>query len=94
MESLKCPAHCARSNAGSRCTCTSASCSRFSCCSLASCWACSIITRPRRSSCRAANKLFNRIEQDVRLDLRATYQPIRHLLSLLADNPATQAAAP
>jgi len=29
-------------------------------------------------------KLFNRIEQDVRLDLHATYEPIRHLLSLLA----------
>ncbi len=36
-------------------------------------------------------KLFNRIEQDVRLDLHRTYQPIRHLLSLLADNPATEA---
>jgi HD-GYP domain-containing protein (c-di-GMP phosphodiesterase class II) len=40
----------------------------------------------------SSEKLFNRIEQDVRLDLRATYQPIRHLLSLLADNPATQAS--
>ncbi|MFZ3282009.1 HD domain-containing phosphohydrolase [Pseudomonas sp.] len=40
----------------------------------------------------SSEKLFNRIEQDVRLDLRATYQPIRHLLSLLEDNPATQAA--
>ncbi|MGF6667249.1 HD domain-containing phosphohydrolase [Pseudomonas monsensis] len=39
----------------------------------------------------SSEQLFNRIEQDVRLDLRATYQPIRHVLSLLADNPATQA---
>jgi HD-GYP domain-containing protein (c-di-GMP phosphodiesterase class II) len=39
----------------------------------------------------SSEKLFNRIEQDVRVDLHATYQPIRHLLSLLADNPATQA---
>ncbi|MFJ2480622.1 HD domain-containing phosphohydrolase [Pseudomonas sp. NPDC087598] len=40
----------------------------------------------------SSEKLFDRIEQDVRLDMSATYQPIRHLLSLLADNPATQAA--
>ena len=39
----------------------------------------------------SSEKLFERIEQDVRLDLHATYQPIRHLLSLLADYPATQA---
>lgn len=39
----------------------------------------------------SSEKLFNRIEQDVRLDISATYQPIRHLLSLLADYPATQA---
>ncbi|MBC3269140.1 HD domain-containing protein [Pseudomonas sp. SWRI81] len=39
----------------------------------------------------SSEKLFTRIEQDVRLDLQATYQPIRHLLSLLAENPATQA---
>ncbi|WP_456023448.1 HD domain-containing phosphohydrolase [Pseudomonas protegens] len=39
----------------------------------------------------SSEKLFERIEQDVRLDMSATYQPIRHLLSLLADNPATQA---
>jgi HD-GYP domain-containing protein (c-di-GMP phosphodiesterase class II) len=38
----------------------------------------------------SSEKLFNRIEQDVRQDLRATYEPIRHLLSLLVDNPATQ----
>ena len=38
----------------------------------------------------SSEKLFERIEQDVRLDMSATYQPIRHLLSLLADNPATQ----
>jgi hypothetical protein len=41
----------------------------------------------------SSEKLFNRIEQDVRLDLQATYVPIRHLLSLLADNPATEASA-
>ena len=40
----------------------------------------------------SSEKLFERIEQDVRLDMSATYQPIRHLLSLLADDPATQAA--
>lgn len=39
----------------------------------------------------SSEKLFNRIEQDVRLDLQSTYEPIRHLLSLLADTPATQA---
>ncbi|HWH88254.1 MAG TPA: HD domain-containing phosphohydrolase [Pseudomonas sp.] len=39
----------------------------------------------------SSEKLFDRIEQDVRLDLQATYQPIRHLLSLLADTPAAQA---
>ncbi len=39
----------------------------------------------------SSEKLFEQIEQDVRLDLHATYQPIRHLLSLLADYPATQA---
>ena len=38
----------------------------------------------------SSEKLFNRIEQDVRLDLHATYDPIRHLLSLLALNPAGQ----
>jgi hypothetical protein len=31
----------------------------------------------------SSEKLFNRIEQDVRLDLHATHEPIRHLLSLL-----------
>ncbi|MGF0242614.1 HD domain-containing phosphohydrolase [Rhodococcus sp. IEGM1300] len=39
----------------------------------------------------SSEKLFERIEQDVRLDLHTTYQPIRHLLSLLVDNPAVQA---
>ena len=39
----------------------------------------------------SSEKLFSRIEQDVRLDLHRTYEPIRHLLSLLAENPATQA---
>ncbi|WP_236194040.1 HD domain-containing phosphohydrolase [Pseudomonas glycinae] len=38
----------------------------------------------------SSEKLFNRIEQDVRLDLQATYAPIRHLLSLLADTPAAR----
>ncbi len=36
-------------------------------------------------------KLFERIQQDVQQDLQRTYQPIRHLLSLLALNDATQA---
>ncbi|MFJ4193499.1 HD domain-containing phosphohydrolase [Pseudomonas sp. NPDC089534] len=40
----------------------------------------------------SSEKLFGRIEQDVRLDLQNTYEPIRHLLSLLAENPATQAS--
>lgn len=40
----------------------------------------------------SSEKLFDRIEQDVRDDLQATYQPIRHLLSLLADTPAAQSA--
>lgn len=39
----------------------------------------------------SSEKLFQRIEQDVRLDLHATYEPIRHLLSLQVYNPATQA---
>ncbi|MGN8273915.1 HD domain-containing phosphohydrolase [Pseudomonas sp. SMN5] len=39
----------------------------------------------------SSEKLFNRIEQDVRLDLYDTYEPIRHLLGLLADYPAPQA---
>ncbi|WP_236189632.1 HD domain-containing phosphohydrolase [Pseudomonas paraglycinae] len=40
----------------------------------------------------SSEKLFNRIEQDVRLDLQATYEPIRHLLSLLADTPAARSS--
>ncbi|MGE8065958.1 HD domain-containing phosphohydrolase [Pseudomonas sp. NPDC089569] len=39
----------------------------------------------------SSEKLFERIEQDVRVDLHATYEPIRHLLSLLVVNPAVQA---
>lgn len=39
----------------------------------------------------SSEKLFERIEQDVRLDLHATYEPIHHLLSLLVYNPAAQA---
>lgn len=41
----------------------------------------------------SSEKLFDRIEQDVRLDLQATYQPIRNLLSLLADTPAAHASS-
>lgn len=41
----------------------------------------------------SSEKLFQRIEQDVRLDLHATYEPIRHLLSLLVLDPATQASS-
>ncbi|EZP30804.1 HD domain-containing phosphohydrolase [Pseudomonas sp. RIT288] len=40
----------------------------------------------------SSENLFNRIEQDVRLDLHSTYEPIRHLLSLLADNQAAGAS--
>lgn len=36
-------------------------------------------------------KLFERIQQDVQKDLRHTYQPINHLLSMLVLNRATQA---
>jgi len=39
----------------------------------------------------SGEKLFERIEQDVRVDLQSTYVPIRHLLSLLADSPGTRA---
>ena len=39
----------------------------------------------------SSEQLFNRIERDVRLDLYDTYEPIRHVLSLLADYPATRA---
>ncbi|NBF03729.1 HD domain-containing protein [Pseudomonas sp. Fl5BN2] len=39
----------------------------------------------------SSEKLFQRIEQDVRSDLRSTYEPMRHLLSLLAVAPAAQA---
>ena len=38
----------------------------------------------------SSEELFARIEQDVRDDLQATYQPIRHLLNLLVHNPAVQ----
>ncbi|MBA1379395.1 HD domain-containing phosphohydrolase [Pseudomonas brassicacearum] len=38
----------------------------------------------------SSEKLFNRVEQDVRVDLYDTYAPIRHLLGLLADYPATR----
>ncbi|QXI51860.1 HD domain-containing phosphohydrolase [Pseudomonas alvandae] len=38
----------------------------------------------------SSEKLFNRVEQDVRVDLYDTYEPIRHLLGLLADYPATR----
>ncbi|WP_323161267.1 HD domain-containing phosphohydrolase [Pseudomonas fluorescens] len=39
----------------------------------------------------SGEKLFERIEQDVRVDLQSTYAPIRHLLSLLADTPGSRA---
>jgi HD-GYP domain-containing protein (c-di-GMP phosphodiesterase class II) len=38
----------------------------------------------------SSEKLFNRIEQEVRLDLHATYEPIRHSLSLLSLNVAAR----
>src|SRR6218665_742554 len=37
-------------------------------------------------------ELFHRIQEDVQQDLLSTYQPIRHLLSLLALQEANQAA--
>ncbi|MBF0642379.1 HD domain-containing phosphohydrolase [Pseudomonas protegens] len=40
----------------------------------------------------SSEKLFQRIELDVRSDVKATYDPMRHLLSLLAGSPAAQAA--
>ena len=40
----------------------------------------------------SSENLFNRIEQDVRLDLHSTYEPIRHLLSLLANDQAADAS--
>ncbi|MHC8306698.1 HD domain-containing phosphohydrolase [Pseudomonas sp. PB3P13] len=40
----------------------------------------------------SSEKLFDRIEQDVRQDLESTYEPIRHVLSLLVHHPAAQAA--
>ncbi len=39
----------------------------------------------------SSSTLFERIQHDVQRDLDNTYRPIRHLLSLLALNPATQA---
>ncbi|WP_025127208.1 HD domain-containing phosphohydrolase [Pseudomonas sp. PH1b] len=39
----------------------------------------------------SSEKLFQRIEQDVRSDLKSTYEPIRHLLSLLAHAQPAQA---
>ncbi|GIZ13902.1 HD domain-containing phosphohydrolase [Pseudomonas sp. NCCP-436] len=39
----------------------------------------------------SSEALFERIQNDVEKDLQSTYQPIRHLLSLLALNPATAA---
>lgn len=38
----------------------------------------------------SSSTLFERIQQDVQRDLDNTYRPIRHLLSLLALQPATQ----
>lgn len=38
----------------------------------------------------SSEKLFERIDQDVRRDLQTTYQPIRRLLSLLAESVAIQ----
>ncbi|UVJ42607.1 HAMP domain-containing protein [Pseudomonas sp. LS1212] len=40
----------------------------------------------------SSEQLFTRIEEEVRLDLQHTYQPIRHLLSLLATSDNTGAA--
>ena len=39
----------------------------------------------------SSSTLFERIQRDVERDLDSTYRPIRHLLSLLALHPATQA---
>ncbi|MGG2400121.1 HD domain-containing phosphohydrolase [Pseudomonas sp. SH1-B] len=39
----------------------------------------------------SSTTLFERIQQDVEKDLDNTYRPIRHMLSLLALHPATQA---
>ncbi|SEN07662.1 HD-GYP domain, c-di-GMP phosphodiesterase class II (or its inactivated variant) [Pseudomonas sp. ok272] len=39
----------------------------------------------------SSEKLFERIEQGVRLDLQNTYRPIRHLLSLLVGSPSVEA---
>jgi len=39
----------------------------------------------------SSEKLFSRIEHDVQRDLHFTYEPIRHLLSLMALSKATQA---
>jgi len=41
----------------------------------------------------SSEKLFGRVRDDVQLDLQHTYQPIRHLLSLLAIDERTQALA-
>lgn len=38
----------------------------------------------------SSQNLFDRIQQDVQQDINKTYQPIRHLLSLLTLNPTTQ----
>lgn len=38
----------------------------------------------------SSEQLFEQIEQDVHLDLKNTYQPIRHALNLLALNPNAQ----
>jgi HD-GYP domain-containing protein (c-di-GMP phosphodiesterase class II) len=38
----------------------------------------------------SSERLFDRIQHDVQKDLSNTYQPIRHLLSLLSLDPATQ----
>ncbi|MFC3939097.1 HAMP domain-containing protein [Pseudomonas gingeri NCPPB 3146 = LMG 5327] len=40
----------------------------------------------------SSDKLFGRIQDDVQLDLQNTYQPIRHLLSLLAIDSRNQAS--
>lgn len=64
----------------------------FTCFLLLVCLALGLLNYRQTSKMIASSSesLFDRIQQDVQRDISETYQPIRHLLSLLALNAATQ----
>lgn len=64
----------------------------FTCLLLAVCMALGLLNYQQTSQMIGASSesLFDRIQQDVQQDIKETYQPIRHLLNLLALNSTTQ----